>query len=66
MSDCSCTERPDRPAAARRLALALLALGLLAACGKRGSLRLPKPGETDDDQKAPPEAAPGAAPKAAQ
>jgi predicted small lipoprotein YifL len=45
----SSTERWERPAAARRLVLALLALGLLAACGKKGSLRLPKPGETDDD-----------------
>jgi predicted small lipoprotein YifL len=33
--------------------LALLALWALAACGKKGPLRLPKSGETtDDDQKA--------------
>jgi predicted small lipoprotein YifL len=50
MSDCSSTEPLDRRAATRRLAL--LVLGLLAGCGKKGSLRLPKPGETDDDHKA--------------
>jgi predicted small lipoprotein YifL len=47
------TECPNRRAATRRLVLALLALWALAACGKKGPLRLPKPGETtDDDQKA--------------
>jgi len=29
----------------------LLALGALAGCGKRGTLRLPEPGETDDQEK---------------
>jgi predicted small lipoprotein YifL len=32
--------------------VALLALASLAGCGRKGPLRLPKPGETtDDDQK---------------
>jgi predicted small lipoprotein YifL len=38
--------RPQR----RRLLLALLALGGLAACGKKGSLRLPEPGEMDEEE----------------
>ncbi len=54
-----------RPAAARRLVLALLPLGVLAACGKKGPLRLPKAGETgDDSQKAEPEAQPQPEPQA--
>jgi Prokaryotic lipoprotein-attachment site len=40
--------RPSR----RRLLLALVALGALAACGKKGSLRLPEPGEMDDEEDA--------------
>jgi len=40
--------RPSR----RRLLLALLALGALAACGKKGSLRLPERGEMDDAEAA--------------
>jgi hypothetical protein len=40
--------RPSR----RRLLLALVALGGLAACGKKGSLRLPEPGEMDDEEDA--------------
>jgi predicted small lipoprotein YifL len=53
MSGSLYTECPNRRAATRRLVLALLALWALAACGKKGPLRLPKSGETtDDDQKA--------------
>ena len=40
--------RPSR----RHVLLALLALGGLAACGKKGSLRLPEPGEMDDEEDA--------------
>jgi Prokaryotic lipoprotein-attachment site len=65
MSAFSSTERPDRPAAGRRIALALLALGMLAACGKKGSLRLPKPGEPGyEGPPAKPKAQPEAQPKA--
>ncbi|MCE3248871.1 MAG: hypothetical protein K0R41_2696 [Geminicoccaceae bacterium] len=36
-------------ASRRRLLAALVALAALAACGKKGSLRLPEPGETDEE-----------------
>jgi predicted small lipoprotein YifL len=29
-----------------------VALGALAGCGKKGTLRLPEPGEMDDEEKA--------------
>ncbi len=45
MSASSSAERQKRSPTGRRTVLALLALGPLAACGKKGSLRLPKPGE---------------------
>jgi predicted small lipoprotein YifL len=32
--------------------LVLVALGALAGCGKKGTLRLPEPGEMDDEEKA--------------
>lgn len=51
--------------------LALLALGLLTACGRKGPLRLPKPGEPGYEpseskakSQAQPEAQPQAEPKA--
>jgi predicted small lipoprotein YifL len=52
MSDSSSIERAGSRASRRRLLLALLALGGLAACGKKGSLRLPEPGEMDDEEDA--------------
>jgi predicted small lipoprotein YifL len=45
MSPSPSTERATR----RRVALALLALLALAACGKRGELRLPTPEEMEQD-----------------
>jgi predicted small lipoprotein YifL len=36
-------------ASRRRLIAVLVALAALAGCGKRGSLRLPEPGETDQE-----------------
>jgi MYXO-CTERM domain-containing protein len=47
MSACSSTD-PAR-ASRRRLLAALVALAALAGCGKKGSLRLPEPGETDEE-----------------
>ncbi len=43
MSRSACTDR-------RRLGLALLALLALAACGKKGELRLPTPEEMREDE----------------
>jgi predicted small lipoprotein YifL len=48
MSDSSSIERAGSRASRRRLLLALLALGALAACGRKGSLRLPEPGEMNE------------------
>ncbi len=65
MSQSSSTEARERPIAARRLVLSLLAFGMLAACGKKGSLRLPKPGEPGYEAPAPkPKAQPPAQPPA--
>jgi predicted small lipoprotein YifL len=51
MSPSPSTERATR----RRVALALLALLALAACGKRGELRLPTPEEMQQDDDDPSE-----------
>jgi predicted small lipoprotein YifL len=67
MSGSFSTERSDRSAAGRRLVLALLALGPLAACGKKAPLRLPKPGEPGyepTESKAKPQTQPEAQPQA--
>ncbi|HSA80907.1 MAG TPA: hypothetical protein VLE23_08785 [Geminicoccaceae bacterium] len=52
MSGSSSIEAADPRRSRRRLLLALLALGGLAACGKKGSLRLPEPDEMDDEEDA--------------
>jgi MYXO-CTERM domain-containing protein len=52
MSASSSTEAAGARPSRRRVLLALLALGGLAACGKKGSLRLPEPGEMDDEEDA--------------
>ena len=74
MSASFSTERPHRSSTERRTVLALMAVGLLAACGKKGSLRLPKPGDPGYEAQPPtqpkaktkpePEAQPEAQPKA--
>jgi predicted small lipoprotein YifL len=46
----SSTELADLRPSRRSVLLALLALGGLAGCGKKGTLRLPEPGETDDEE----------------
>ena len=52
MSASSSIEPAAARASRRRLLLTLLVLGGLAACGKKGSLRLPEPGEMDDEEDA--------------
>ena len=49
MSASSSSETTATRPARRRLLLALLACGALAACGKKGTLRLPRPDELDDE-----------------
>jgi predicted small lipoprotein YifL len=48
----SSTELADLRPSRRSLLLALLVLGGLAGCGKKGTLRLPEPGEMEDGEDA--------------
>ena len=53
MSRSASTEPPAAGPSRRRavrLLLAVLAPAALAACGKKGTLRLPRPGEMEEDE----------------